>query len=253
MTVAKNGQKIFAAGRFYGVANVTVPTPTKFSIPQDQSITFKRATKSLFGENQFAADISAASVEVTGKVTFATLQPRVFSDLLFGDAGVAGQIKEINGEAGTVAAVSTYIITVANHTTWTTDLGVVNVLTGTRYVRVAGGAEVAGASYSVAAGVYTFAAGDANANMKLSYLYTDSSSGETITITNQQMGDATAFTAIMQFNWSSEQSVLTLNKCLASDTEISTKLDDYAKPTFGFMSSCDTNDVLGTFSFAEAS
>lgn len=252
MTVAKNGQKIFAAGRFFGIANVTIPTPTRFAIPQDQSITFKRATKSLFGENQFAADISAASVEVTGKVTFATLQPRVFSDLLFGDAGTTGQVLEINGEAGTVPAVSVYTIQVANHTTWTTDLGVTNVATGKRYVRVAAAAEVAGASYSAAAGVYTFAAGDANANMKISYLYTDSSSGETITITNQQMGDATAFTAVMQFNWSSEQSVLTLNKCLASDTEISTKLDDYAKPTFGFMSSCDTNDVLGSFSFAEA-
>jgi hypothetical protein len=251
MVTAVNGQKIFAAGRFFGMPNVTTPTPTAFSIPQDQSITFKRSTKSLFGENQFAADISAATMEVTGKVTLGTLQPRIFSDLLFGDAGTAGQIKEANNEAGVVPAVTTYIITVANSATWTTDLGVRNADSGNRYTRVAT-TPVVGKSYTVAAGVYTFAAGDANANMKISYLYTVTLVGETIVIANQQMGNVGAFTAVMQFNWASEQSILTLNYCLTSDTEISTKQDDYAKPTFGFMASCDANDNLGSFSFAEA-
>lgn len=251
MTVQANGQKIFAAGRFFGVNNVVAPTPTYFAIPQDQSITFKRSTKSLFGENQLAADVAAGSMEVTGKVTLGTLNARIFSDLLFGDAGAAGQILEANNEAGIVSPTSTYIITVANSATFTVDLGVRNQDLGVRYVRVAS-APVAGKSYMVAAGVYTFAVGDASANMRISYLYTQASTGETVILTNQAMGCIGAFTGIMQFNGCNNQSILSLNKCLASDTEISTKQDDFAKPTFSFMPSCDDNDVLGTFSFAQA-
>ena len=244
------GQKIFAAGRFFGIANGSNPTPTVFAIPQDQSIGFKRSVKSLFGENQLPADISSGTMEVTGKVSMGTLNARMFADLLFGLTGVAGQTLEVDGEVGVVPGSSTYIITTAHAAAWTTDLGVFNTDSGARYTRVAS-APVAGKSYSVAAGVYTFAAGDANANMKISYLYTTNATGETITLTNQQMGNIGSFTAVMQFNWASEQSVLTLNKCLGTDTEIATKLDDYGKPTFGFQAGCDTNDTLGTFSFSE--
>lgn len=250
MATQQTGQKVFAAGRFYGIANIVAPTPTVFAIPQDQSITFKRGVKSLFGEKQIAADVAAGTMEVTGKVTLGTLQPRIFADLLFGDSGAAGQILEVNGEAGIVGSTP-YQVTVANSATWTVDLGVRNVDTGKRYIRVASG-PVAGTSYSVAAGIYQFAVGDAAANMKISYLYSSVSTGETIVLANQDMGCVGNFTGVMQFNGCNQQSILSLNKCLASDTELATKQDDFAKPTFGFMASCDDNDVLGSFSFAQA-
>lgn len=246
-----SGQKIFAAGRFFGVANGTDPTPTVFAIPQDQSIGFKRSVKSLFGENQLPADISSGTMEVTGKVSLGTLNPRMFADLLFAVTGANSQILEANGELGTV---STTHIVVANGATFSTDLGVFNTVSGARYVRVAASSEVAGVSYSVntATGSYRFNAADSGVVMKISYLYTAASQGELLTLTNAQMGNIGSFTAVMQFNWASEQSVLTLNKCLGTDTEIATKLDDYGKPTFGFMAGCDTNATLGTFSFSEA-
>jgi hypothetical protein len=219
---------------------------------QDQSVTFKRDVKSIYGENQLAADVASGSLAVTGKVTFGASNARLFADLLFADAGAAGQICEADNEPGTVAGTTPYIITVSNNTMWTVDLGVINVTTGIRYARVASGSEVSGTSYSVAAGVYTFAAGDEGKPMKISYLYNVASSGETVVLTNQKQGKVGNFTGVMVFPWGAEQDVLTLNSCLLSDTEISSKMSDYAKPTLGFAAACDTTDTLGTFSFAEA-
>lgn len=251
MTV--NGKKIFGQGRFFGISNVTAPTPARFGLVQDQTITFKRSTKSIFGENQLAADVSSAELEVTGKVTYGTSNPRISADLMFGVAGSTGQTLEADNELGTASAS---IVTVANSANWTQDLGVVAVTTGKRMVRVASG-PVAGVSYTVAAGVYTFAAGDSTIQVKISYLWTSSASGESVVITNQPMGRVGGFTGVMVFPWTNpsgvvEQDVLTLNSCVASDNEISTKLGDYSKPTFGFMAATDANDTLGTFAFSQA-
>ena len=253
MTQVLSGKKIFGQGRFFGVSNVTNPTPARFGLVQDQTITFKRETKSIFGEKQLAADVSSGSLEVTGKVTYGQTNPRISADLMFGVTGSTGQTVEADDELGT--AVSS-VVTVANSANWTQDLGVVNVATGVRYVRVAS-SPVAGVSYTVASGVYTFASGDATVQVKISYLWTNSTAGEILTITNQPMGRIGGFTGVMVFPWTNpyevvEQDVLTLNNCIASDNEISSKLADYGKPTFGFTSAVDASGNLGTFSFAEA-
>lgn len=252
MTTVLNGKKTFGAGRFFGINNVTNPTPARFSVPQDQSITFKRDVKSLFGESQLAADVAGGSMTVTGKVTLGTTVARIFADLIFGDAGSANQTLQADKEAGTVPATTPFTITVANSASWTVDLGVRSVDTGALLTCVASASEVAGKSYSVAAGVYKFAAGDANKSFKISYLYTAANSGETVIMSNQPMGKTGNFTGVYVFPWGTEQDVITLNNCIASGTEISTKMGDYAKPTFDFEAACDNNDVLGTFSFAEA-
>jgi hypothetical protein len=256
MTAPLNGKKLFGAGQSFATLNASNPTPIRFGLVQDQSITFKRGAKEIYGPNQLAADVSSGEMSVTGKVTTGTTSARIFTDLLFADAGSTGQIAASDNELGTVAGATPYIITVANSTTWTQDLGVTNVTTGARMARVAS-APVAGASYTVAAGVYTFAAGDEGKAMKTSYLYSIASAGESVTLSNQPMGKVGNFTAAMVFPWTPpggavEQDVLTLNSCLATDYEISTKMGDYGKPPFSFSAGCDTTDTLGTFSFAEA-
>lgn len=254
MTAPLNGKKIFGAGRFFGINNVTNPTPARFLLPQDMGVSFKRNVKSIYGENQLAADVSGGEMEVTGKVTYGTSNPRVLADLFFGAGNTTGGTMEADNEAGTIASNQ---ISVANHATWTVDLGVVNTATGARYQRVAAGSEVAGISYSVAGGIYRFASGETGTTFKISYLYTVADAGETLTLVNAPQGKVSDFTAVYVFPWTNsanvvEQDVLTLNACVASDAEITTKSGDYAKPTFGFTAACDTTDTLGTFSFAEA-
>jgi hypothetical protein len=245
-----NGQKVFAAGRFFGVNNVTVPTPTAFGIPQDQSIDFKRSVKSLFGENQLAADVSSGQMEVTGKVSLGTLNARMFADLLFGVTGAAGQRNLANKEPGVIPATTPFTVTVANSATWLMDEGVINAVTGKPMTRVASG-PITG-QYSVAAGVYTFSTTDSGAAVFISYTYSVASTGETLTLVNMPMGKIGNFTAVMQFIWGAEQSLLSLNNCMSAGASLATKLDDYAKPSFDFQAACDTSDTLGSFSFSEA-
>lgn len=255
MTTPLNGKKIYGPGRFFGIGNYTAPTPMRPYLVQDQSVTFKREVKEIYGENQLAADGSSGTMSVSGKVSLGTTNARLVVDQLFSDAGTAGsQINEADNELGTITS---HIITVVNSAAWATDLGVLNTTTGARYVCVTSG-PVAGVSYSVAAGVYTFATGETGTTFKISYLYTVAVGGELITLTNQKQGKVGVFTSIMVFPWQNqaaavEQDVLTLNVCLLTDHEVSTKMSDYGKPTFSFSSFCDANDNLGTFSFAEAS
>lgn len=264
-----NGKKLFGAGRIYATLNpLATATPIRFGLVQDQAITFKRGVKEIYGDSQLAADGNSGEMSVTGKVTAGTTNPRIFADLLFSEsagaistAPTATLTKEANNEQGTVPASSTYIITVVNSATWTQDLGVFNNLTGARYARVASG-PVAGSSYTVAAGVYTFAVGDASAVMSISYLYTGTSTaGESVTLYNQQMGKNGNFSAVMVFPWQPpgggaiEQDLLTLNNCLLTDHEISTKMGDFGKPPSSFTAFCDSTmpaGVLGTWCSAEA-
>jgi hypothetical protein len=244
------GKKIFGAGRFFGINNVTNPTPMRAFVPQDMSIDFKLATKELYGEERLPVAIANGNLTVSGKVTMGANNARMFSDLVFGGLSTTTTlISEADKESGTVPAMSTYIVTVANHTTWTTDLGVTKP-DGTPFTRVA--SVSAGGTYSVAAGVYTFNSTDANAAVLISYLYTTASAGEQMTIVNTLQGPAGAFTGVMVFIYGTEQDVLTLNNCIPQDAGIAAKQGDYAKPTFGFMAATDNTDTLGTFSFAEA-
>lgn len=250
MTNSVNGKQIFAAGRFFGINNVTTPTPSRAYVPQDMSIDFKQATKELYGENKFAVAIAAGEMSITGKVTMGAANARQLGDYLFDAAGTTGQILESDKEAGTVPATTPYTVTVVNSATWTEDLGVMKS-DGTVMTRVTSPA--AADQYSVAAGVYTFDSADSGASVLISYLYTEATTGEKIAMANSAMGPSGAFTAVMVFlNGQTQQDILTLNNAIATDYGIATKQGDYAKPTFGFMASVDTNNNLGTFSFQQA-
>jgi hypothetical protein len=245
------GKKIFGAGRFFGINNVSNPTPMRAQVPQDISIDFKLSTKTLVGENKFPVAVAAGDMAVTGKVTLGANQARMFADLMFNVGSSTGTIIEQDKEAATVPASTPWQVTVANGSTWTTDLGVALAADGTVYTRVA--SSPATGQYTVAAGgIYTFATADAGKNVVISYLYTSSTSGEKLTVVNTLQGPAGAFTGVMVFPYGTDQDVLTLNNCIASDAGIATKQGDYAKPTFGFMAATDSSDTLGTFAFSQA-
>lgn len=248
MVNSVNGKQTFGAGRFLGFNNVTNPTPLRAILPQDMSIDFKRGTKSLFGANQFAAAVAAGEMTITGKVSMGATNARIFTDLMFSDAGVTGQILQADKEAGTIPTTP-FQVTVTNSASWTTDLGVTKT-DGTIFTRVAS-APTTG-QYSVAAGVYTFAAADTTIAVLISYLYTAAGVGEKVTLANPLQGPASAFTAVMVFPYGTAQDVLTLNNAIASDSGIAAKIGDFTKPTLAFECATDVNDSLGTFSFAQA-
>lgn len=243
------GKKLFGAGRFLGINNISNPTPTRFQTMQDSSIDFKAATKSLFGENRLPVAVAIGEVTITGKVTMGANNSRMFAELLFADAQTAGSVLEDEREAQSIPATpGPYTVTVTNSANWTTDLGVTKT-DGTVFTRVASG-PIAG-QYSVAAGVYTFAAADQATPVLISYLYTNSGSGAKIVVANSPMGPAGSFTGVMVMPYGTEQDVFTFNNCITQGAGIANKNGDYAKPTFDFMVSTDSTDTLGTLAFAE--
>lgn len=247
MPASLTGKKLFGAGRFFGINAVTNPTPTRFQTMQDSSVDFKASTKSLHGENRLPVAVAIGEVNITGKVTLGANNSRMFADLLFSVAQVTGSILEADKEAQSVPATP-YQVTVTNSATWTTDLGVTKT-DGTVLTRVASGPTTG--QYSVAAGVYTFAAADTLLPMLISYLYTSSTIGSEIVVANTPMGPAGSFTGVMVMPYGTEQDVFTFNNCITQGAGIANKNGDYAKPTFDFMMSTDSTDILGTLSFAE--
>jgi hypothetical protein len=245
------GKKIFGAGRFFGINNVANPTPMRAYVVQDQSIDFKINTKSLSGENKLPVAVAAGDMTVTGKVTLGANNARLFADLMFNVGSSVGSTIEQEREAASIPTTP-FQVTVANAAHFTVDLGVTLASDGTVFVRVASSPAAGQYSVVVATGIYTFNTADTGKNIVISYLYTNATLGETLTVINTLQGPAGAFTGVMVFPYGTEQDVLTLNNCIATDGGIATKQGDYAKPSFGFMSATDSSDTLGTFSFAEA-
>jgi hypothetical protein len=241
--------RIFGAGRPFALPNVNNPTPIRFGVPESMTLDFKQTVKTLFGENIFPEDVSGGQMTVTGKVSMGELNGDLFASM-FQATLSAGTTAQIDKEMGVVSAATPYKITVANSTTWSVDLGV-QTAAGIRLTRVAAGSEVAGQSYSVAAGVYTFAAGDTGLTYYISYLYTESTSGQSMTLKNALQGATASFTAVHVFTGKSNyQNIVTLNSCVASNTTIGTKEGDYGKPTYDYEASVDSNGILGTMALA---
>jgi len=256
MTTVLNGKPTFGAGRAFAKANVTNPTPARALVPQSQSIDLKRKVESLYGEKQLPVAVGAGQMDITGKVEYGKSQARLLADIMLGDTGTAGSYLEADGEAGMVPGSTTFTIQVTNHANYLFDLGVVNADTGVIYTRVANGSEVAATSYSVAEsggskGTYTFAAGDANAHMQISYVYTNTA-GETVVMTNQLQGLTGNFTGVHVFPWGAEQDMIVFNQCIASQQSLaSTKNGGFSHQTLEYSAFTDGNDNLGTATFAE--
>jgi len=244
----------FGAGRVFATGNYANPTPIRFLTPQSQGIDIKRKVESLFGENQLAVAVAAGEMEVTGKVEYSKSVARVLADLLFGDSGAAGNYAEADGEAGTVPAMTSYTITVANAATYLFDLGVIDVATGVIMSRVAAASEVAGKSYSLNAttGVYTFAAGDANTNVKISYGYSVASVGESIVLNNQLQGPASAAQVVHVLPYGAEQDMFVFPNCIFSSNSLTAKNNGFGSTSAEYTAACNTAGSLGTATFAEA-
>jgi len=253
MTVL-SGKPTFGAGRAFMIPNVTNPTPTRAFTPQSQSIDISRKVESLFGENIFAEAVGVGETEVSGKVEYGKSVASVLANLLSGDAITTGSYAEADKEAGTVPSGSPYTYSPVNVSTFLYDLGVRNVTTGAIYTCVAAGSEIAGKSYSITAGVYKFATGDANINIQVSYAYSVSASGVSVSLANTLQGQTGTFQAVHVFPWGTEQDMVVLNNCLASkSTLFSAKKSGFGTSTLDYMASVSGTGSLGTITFAEQS
>lgn len=251
---AQNGQKVFGAGRFYGINNVANSTPNQGIVVQDISLAFKRDIKRLHGINQLPVEVAAGPMTVSGKATLGGLAARLFNDLMIGGTLSTGQVPNIANETLTITTGSTATATAVNGAAMQADLGIYGATDGVPLVKVATASAVLADQYSVSTlGVYQFSSLAARTSLKASYLYS-TVGGQQVAMTNQPMGKTGNFQAVLAWLWGTEKATVNLLNCLGSDYELASKLDDFMKPPFGFDAAADpTTDSLGTASFAELS
>lgn len=230
---------------------ISTPTPTQFGILQECSVDFSFDIKELFGQYQFPVAIGRGKGKIGGKAKFAQLSGLMLNNLVFGQSFTNISISSFVDTTGTAIPATPFTITptVPNSGTWLVDMGV-TYADGRSLQRVVSNPTTG--QYSVAAGVYTFAAADTGVVVKINFQYsTTSLIGKKITLSNNLMGYAPMFRADLYIPYQGKNFVLTLNNCTSSKISFPTKLDDFFVPEFDFSASADSSNNIGTLSLSE--
>ena len=95
--------------------------------------------------------------------------------------------------------------------------------------------------YSVAAGVYTFAAADTGHNVAIRYSYTSASTGQTIAYTNQAMGSGVTFTLSAFNSYGGQNSGWRLWAATIPKLSLAFKNGDYVEKDIDFEGFADSS------------
>jgi hypothetical protein len=230
-------------------AAVAVPTALLFGTMQECEIEIKRDLKQLHGQGNFPVKVAGGKSSINGKAKSADIFGAMLETIAFGQAGSAGIQSAVYDTAG-VTVATTVTPTVPNSGAWLKDLSVIDASTGRPYTRVAS-APAAG-QYSVAAGVYTFAAGDVGKTAYISYGYTATSTvARKGTVTNQPMGQVPTFAVDLYVPYDGKYMVWTFPRSITDGIKFGFKNDDFTVPEFGFQCFADTAGNVATWSLSE--
>lgn len=240
---------VFGSGYLYAISTAANASPRKFGTLQDVTFDFSYSIKELFGQQSLPVDIRRGEGKFTGKAKFANISGGILNDLFFDQTASTGLLLSAVGEPGTVAAATPYEVTVANAVNFDTDLGVVYASGNVPLTRVA--SNPAAGQYTEAAGVYTFSATDAGKAVLIDYLYTSTTGGTRITLSNQVMGTTPTFLGIFTALVSGKVATLKLNQCTSSKLSLATKVEDYMIPELDLNIMADSSNNVGIISFAD--
>jgi len=168
----------------------TNPTPLRALTIQDAELDISGTIETLKGQYQFPDDAAVTDKKGTGKLTMGRKDLSMLNQIFFADVTAAGGTSVSPTEAHSVPASTPYTITVTPPGTGTfyADLGVYYQANNAKaFERLATGTPAAG-QYTVAAGVYTFAAADTGLGILISYAYTQSTTGNIFQVNNQNIG-----------------------------------------------------------------
>lgn len=243
-------QYAFGTGTLFGVrTDLSTPTPVQFGAVHDVTVDINFTLKELYGQSQFALAIARSAAKITGKAKFARINGALFNNLFFGQSLLTGQKVTAAGEAHTVPAAGPFAVTVANAGAFVDDLGVMYQASGLALTRV--DTPAGAGQYSVAAGVYSFDAADANAGVLISYTYTIAGTGAKLTVTNPLSGTAPIFKAVLYESFQGKTLQLELLQCVSSKLSLPAKQEDYMQAELDFSAFADPTGNVMNLSFAE--
>lgn len=113
-----------------GVA-ISNPTPVKFGVMQDLTISFEFSAKELFSRFQIPIAVARSAGKITWSAKFAQVNALLFHSIFFGNTGqpTAGALTIADDEIQTIPGTP-YGLNITNNTTYIRDLGVLYQTTG---------------------------------------------------------------------------------------------------------------------------
>jgi hypothetical protein len=178
-------------GVLYGTrTDAAGTTPCNFGLIKSMDLDFSFTTKPATGQFQVPFDFARGTLKGTFKAKMAAVSPLAMMSLFFGVSSATGGTVLSFLESGTIVATT---VTVAHAATFVAPQEVIYALTGLPLQQVPSAPTVG--QYSVAAGVFTFAAGDTGKVVLTSYTYTVNT-GFNLTMTNQLQGTTPLLGAI---------------------------------------------------------
>lgn len=243
-------QLVFGAGDIFATLKqdafgnaITNPSPIRIAGAQEFSLDFAGDLKEYFGQGRYALAVAQGKVKTTGKIKGALVSGLSLNTLFFGAGVSGGTMKAIYADTtGSVIPATPFTVTpvVPNSGTYGEDLGVTNSL-GQTLTRVAS-APTTG-QYSVAAGVYTFAAADTGTTVYISFSYTyTATSAKKIALQNLPMGYAPIYAINYLGQYQGKKAFINLFNVISPKLQLfATKNDDFSVPTLDFSAAADSS------------
>lgn len=208
------------------------PTPFRVGILQDQSVSLKGENVKLFGQNRLPDVIGQGQLDLSLKVTFASLQGIPLSQAFLTGTVTAGVKQSIDNEPHTVPAATPFTVTVTNSANFLVDYGVIYQSTGRNLERVSG--TPTQGEYAVSQGVYTFAAADAGALIEICYTFTLSATGSTFGYQNQKIGTGPSCQIVVYEPYTNALRGWLFNNCFCKSIDHPTKQKGFVIQTAEF-------------------
>lgn len=241
----------FGSGVLYGIPNAgnlaPNPTPMQFGLLQEVQCEIKADLKKLYGTGQMPLAKARGKINISLKGKIASLDPLFYSQLYFGQATTSGVNRPVFNEAEAASSSVTPAQSTANK-----DLGVLNASTLVPLQDITSGTPATGqykftpySSTGPTNASYVFAAADVSAGMQvlLNYTWPDTA-GSTLSVTNQLMGYAPEFQALLYNNFRNKMFGLLLYSCVMGSLSIPTKQEDFWVSDFDMDASCDASGKL---------
>lgn len=235
-------------------ALIATPTPVRLGVLQDVGIDMKVDLKKLHGEKKFAVAVGQGKGEISIKAKYANINMAAVA--LFTGSVVAAGVKGLTQTTGVIPATP-FTLTASTMLgggglQFVADAGCYFATTGQQLTRVAS-APVAGQySLNTGTGVYTFAAADTGKTVVFDMEISRSGVGQTIELTNDNMGITPKFSIILLNKYDGESLVLKLNSCTSSTFGLPMKNEDFAASDFDAQAMADAAGNLGYISMFAA-
>jgi len=244
----------FGSGGFVATPNAgnlaANPTPILLKVMQEASLEVKGDLKKLFGQNQFAVATARGKIDITGKAKVGCLDLNDLNQIYWGQSVTTGGNMPYNETHVTAATITP---TQGAGLTVTTDQGVISGTTGLSMLKVGTAPAVGQYTFTPATtgasptpAEYGFNAAETAASVLITFTVA-STTGSSLTITNQAMGYAPVCSGMLYNKFRGEADIVYLNAITFGTFSKPTKQEDFWVSDLDFSANADATGTIATF------